>query len=141
MDRGSGSPARRCSSGWRPPGVDVLRIGPGYFDGSGLTEAALRGGRFRAAESLDERVDAALDALRAAPRALVYLYWGDVDKVGHVHGCRVVAVGRRARARSTPRVAAWSPRLPHDAALHVTADHGMVDVPYAHGWTWRTSRS
>ena len=46
-------------------GVGVTRIGPGFFDGSGLTEAALRGGSFVAASSLAQRVDATLRAVRA----------------------------------------------------------------------------
>jgi len=60
--------------------VAVTRIGPGFFDGSGLTTAALRGGTFTAARSLDERVDSALAAARASRRALVYLYWGSSTK-------------------------------------------------------------
>jgi hypothetical protein len=111
-------------------GVEVVRVGPGFFDGSGLTEAALRGGRFVAADSLDARVDAALAALRSAPRTLVYVYWGDVDKVGHVHGC-----GSWEWAESLGAVDLAVRRLvaglPRDATLHVTADHGMVDVPHA----------
>ena len=67
-------------------GISVTRIGPGFFDGSGLTIAALRGGSFRAASGLAAGVDAALAASRATPRSLVYLYWGDLDKTGHVHG-------------------------------------------------------
>src|SRR6478672_10745710 len=69
-------------------GVSVTRVGPGFFDGSGLTRAALRGGRFRAADTLGDRVDASLDAVRSSARGLVYLYWGELDKVGHVHGCQ-----------------------------------------------------
>ena len=111
-------------------GVQVVRVGPGFFDGSGLTEAALRGGRFVAASSLDDRVDAALAALRSAPRTLVYVYWGDVDKVGHVHGCGSWEWGEELGAvdLAVRRLVAG---LPRDATLHVTADHGMVDVPHA----------
>jgi hypothetical protein len=110
-------------------GLAVTRIGPGYFDGSGLTEAALRGGRFVAAESLDDRVDAALAALRASPQALVYVYWGEVDKVGHVKGCGSWEWGEELAAvdLAVRRLAAG---LPRGTALHVTADHGMVDVPH-----------
>ena len=53
--------------------VAVTRIGPGFFDGSGLTNAALRGGSFTAAASLDARVDAAISAVRRGDRSLVYL--------------------------------------------------------------------
>ncbi len=110
-------------------GLDVVRIGPGFFDGSGLTEAALRGGRFVAAESLDARVDAALAALRASPRALVYVYWGDVDKVGHVKGCGSWEWGEEL-AKVDLAVRRLAAGLPRDSTLHVTADHGMVDVPH-----------
>lgn len=109
-------------------GVDVVQIGPRFFAGSGLTEAALRGARFVAASSLDARVDAAAAAVRASPRSLVYVYWGEVDKVGHVQGCgsyewcdELAAVDLAVRSLAA--------RLPSDALLVVTADHGMVDVP------------
>src|SRR5512139_1426339 len=49
-------------------GVEVVRVGPAYFDGSGLTNAAIRGGRFVAAGTLADRVDATLAAVRSAPR-------------------------------------------------------------------------
>lgn len=109
-------------------GVAVTRIGPGFFDGSGLTEAALRGGRFIAARSLAARVDATVSAVRAQPRSLVYLYWGDVDKIGHVHGCdshEWVAELEEVDAQ----LARLANLLPADTSLHITADHGMVDVP------------
>ena len=111
-------------------GVEVVRIGPGFFDGSGLTEAALRGGRFVAASSLDDRVDAALAALRAAARTLVYVYWGDVDKVGHVAGCHSWQWGEEL-TKVDLAVRRLVEGLPRDATLHVTADHGMVDVAFA----------
>ncbi len=109
-------------------GVDVTRVGPAHFDGSGLTEAALRGGRYRAARSLGDRVEAALDALSASPRSLVYLYWGDVDKAGHVSGVASTAWGA-ALEEVDAAIAALAARLPPDALMVLTADHGMVDVP------------
>jgi predicted AlkP superfamily pyrophosphatase or phosphodiesterase len=110
-------------------GVEVARVGPAYFDGSGLTTAALRGGRFVAASDLAARVDATLAAVRSAPRALVHLYWGELDKVGHVHGCDSRQWGDELEAvdRELGRLAA---RLPDDCSLTVTADHGMVDAPH-----------
>lgn len=118
-------------------GMDVVRIGPGYFDGSGLTEAALRGGRFVAADALADRIDAAVTAIEGTRRlggasagCLVYLYWGDVDKAGHVYGCEswewgeavtLVDAGIRELVR----------RVGPRTLVAVTADHGMVDVPMA----------
>ena len=111
-------------------GVAVTRIGAGFFDGSGLTNAALRGGTFTAARSLDARVDVALAATRASKRALVYLYWGELDKVGHVHGCQSMEWGDELELidRAMARLVAG---VPPDTAVHVTADHGMVDAPHA----------
>jgi len=109
-------------------GVEVVQVGPAFFRGSGLTEAALRGARFVAADSLDARVDAAASAVRSAPRTLVYVYWGEVDKVGHVQGCGSYAWCDELSAVDLA-VRSLAARLPSDALLVVTADHGMVDVP------------
>ncbi|MDT0214872.1 alkaline phosphatase family protein [Rothia sp. ARF10] len=111
-------------------GIDVVRIGPGFFDGSGLTRAALRGGRFVAAQDLDARVEATLAHARSRGRTLTYLYWGDLDKVGHVHGCESWQWGDELETidRALARLADG---LPDDCSLTITADHGMVDVPMA----------
>jgi len=110
-------------------GTDVTRIGPAYFDGSGLTEAVQRGGRFVAAQSLEERVEVALAVLRRSRSALVYLYWGDLDKIGHEQGCRSWNwTGELERVDACARALAAG--LPSDSLLVVTADHGMVDVPF-----------
>jgi hypothetical protein len=111
-------------------GVAVIRIGPGFFDGSGLTNAALRGGTFTAARSLDARVDSALAAVRESKRALVYLYWGELDKVGHVHGCQSWEWGDELERidRCLARLVAG---VPSDTSVYITADHGMVDAPHA----------
>jgi Type I phosphodiesterase / nucleotide pyrophosphatase len=110
-------------------GLDVIRIGPGFFDGSGLTEAVQRGGTFVAAQSLEKRVDAALAAVRSARSGLIYVYWGDLDKTGHEHGC-----SSWRWIEELERIDAFTRRLaeglPSDALLLVTADHGMVDVPF-----------
>ena len=116
-------------------GVDVVRIGPGYFDGSGLTEAALRGGRFVAADALADRVDAAVTAIEGSRRlrgasagCLVYVYWGDVDKAGHVYGCESWEWGE-AVSLVDGGIRDLVRRVGPDTLVAVTADHGMVDVP------------
>ncbi|MGI4893823.1 MAG: alkaline phosphatase family protein, partial [Janthinobacterium lividum] len=68
-------------------GFEVTRVAPPRFDGSGLTEAALRGGRFVGTpDRLEVRVDAAVTAVRSAPRGLTYVYWGELDHTGHGDG-------------------------------------------------------
>lgn len=113
-------------------GVEVVRVGPAYFDGSGLTEAVLRGGRFAAANALEDRVEATLAALRAmgpGGRGLVYLYWGEIDKVGHVAGCESWQWGEELEAADRA-LARLADRLDRDTVMVITADHGMVDVPF-----------
>ena len=112
-------------------GVAVTSVGPARFAGSGLTEAALRGATYRAAEPLAARVDATLDALRRP--GLTYLYWGDVDKAGHHHGWGSWQWGD-ALAEADAELARLARRLPRGALLVVTADHGMVDVDRAARW-------
>ncbi|AKT52017.1 alkaline phosphatase family protein [Arsenicicoccus sp. oral taxon 190] len=117
---------QRCAAA----GVSVTRVGPHFFDGSGLTNAALRGGAFQGAKDLDARVEVAARAAGAADRSLVYLYWGDLDKVGHVHGWQSPQWTAELEAVDA-QLARLATLLPDDSALHVTADHGMVDIPLA----------
>lgn len=111
-------------------GLDVTMVGPGYFDGSGLTRAALRGATgFAAADQPADRVPATLAALQRMRRGLVYLYWGEVDRAGHEHGCASWQWGQAAQEVDS-ELRALARSLPADTALYVTADHGMVDVPF-----------
>lgn len=108
-------------------GVAVTRVGPAGFDGSGLTEAALRGGAFAAADTVGERVAVTLEALRRDAAALVYCYYGDLDTTGHRRG--VASPAWRLQLAHVDRMAEQlADGLPPGTALWVTADHGMVDV-------------
>lgn len=104
-------------------------IGPSYFDGSGLTLAALRGANFVAGRDLAHRVDAAVATVRRTPRALVYLYWGDLDRAGHEFGVDSEEWGAELEAVDA-QLRRLSVSLPGDTSLTVVADHGMVDVPF-----------
>ncbi|RNI18419.1 alkaline phosphatase family protein [Flexivirga caeni] len=108
-------------------GIAVTMVGPGKFGGSGLTTAALRGAHFVAARDLPSGVDAAAAAARATRRSLVYLYWGDVDRAGHQHGCESWQWGE-AVEHLDGELRRLRALLPPDTSLTVTADHGMVDV-------------
>jgi hypothetical protein len=109
-------------------GVRVTHVAQRAFDGSGLTRAALRGPEYGGAETMGESVHAAAVALATRRPALVYVYTGDLDNVGHVRGCR--SMGWRAQLGHVDLLARdLHAALPPGAALVITADHGMVDVP------------
>jgi Type I phosphodiesterase / nucleotide pyrophosphatase len=109
-------------------GVRATSVGPARFATSGMTQAALRGARYQNAESLADRVDAV--AYELMTPGLAYLYWGDIDKVGHHQGSESWQWGDELE--SADRELARLPRiLPPDTHVIITADHGMVDVDRA----------
>lgn len=108
-------------------GVHTRVIGKRAFRNSGLTSVALRSSGFRPAETFGERVAAAVAAFDRPGRALAYVYEGDLDYTGHVHGCGSAA-WRHHLAVVDRFAEELHDALPADTVLLVTADHGMVDV-------------
>jgi len=109
-------------------GVDATAVGPYAYAGSGLTRAVYRGARYTGSVSHGDLCALALGALAATPRALVYGYLPELDLTGHVRG--VDSPSWRAQLALIDRlVEQLVAGLPDDAALLVTADHGMLDVP------------
>ena len=112
----------------RPAAADVASavVSPARFAGSGLTGAALRGARHVPAETLDERVSAALRELRAGT-PVVYLYWSEIDHAGHGSG-----VGSDSWIANLEEFDAGLARLlrslPAGVRTVMTADHGMINV-------------
>ncbi|WP_010146934.1 alkaline phosphatase family protein [Serinicoccus profundi] len=103
------------------------------YSGSGLTRAVLRGGAYTGAGTHDERTSGVLRALMQAGRrgrALVYAYWDEIDKAGHVHGPDSLEWGEAVETFDT-WVAGLLERLPGGTTVLVTADHGMIEAPHA----------
>jgi hypothetical protein len=112
-------------------GVAVTSVALARFQGTGLTEAALRGAAFVpfSDESAEElRIALIAEAAMRGDRSVVYAYERELDHYGHVHGCnsadwlqqlaRIDAMCERLRAALPPQV-----------TVIVTGDHGMVDIP------------
>ena len=98
------------------------------FQGSGLTRAVLRGGRWGGTLSEGDAVARAADAAQFGHRSLVYVYVSALDLIGHLRGPDTDAW--RAQLSIVDRIAEQlAARLPNDATLFITADHGMVFVP------------
>ena len=108
-------------------GIDARAVLPASFIGSGLTDAAYRGARFRPTHPTDDYAWELADELHAGP-GLVYGYSADLDTAAHLFG-----IGSPAWHTAAARVDALLTRvvetLPPTAALLVTADHGGLNVP------------
>jgi len=108
-------------------GVAVTVAAPATFKGSGLTRAVLRGGGYRGSISAGDAVAQAVTGSGLGSRSLVYCYTPDLDYTGHVRG--VASDAWLSQLRLVDRFAEeLATRLPRGTTLHVTADHGMVDV-------------
>jgi hypothetical protein len=110
-------------------GVRASVVSAPAFRESGLTRAALRGGRYIPAFTAADSAVLAAQAARSRG-GLVYCYSPDLDLIGHVHGCR--SPSWLAQLELTDRGARLlSDRLPPGTRLLVTSDHGMLDIPAA----------
>ena len=108
-------------------GLDVRAVSPSAYANSGLTRAVLRGAQYRGADTVDARVNETVLAV-AERRSLAYVYWGELDKCGHVYGV-ASEHWRKELANVDAFFERVLARLPQDCRVVLTADHGMVDVP------------
>jgi hypothetical protein len=113
----------------RAAGITPYVVGKPEFDGSGLTRAAFRGGRYVAASDIELLAEQILSiAHRSVGRTLIYGYHADVDQCGHFYGVGSTP-WRRAVADVDHLVTILLERLPRGAALVITADHGQLNIP------------
>jgi predicted AlkP superfamily pyrophosphatase or phosphodiesterase len=110
-------------------GVHTAQVSSPAFETTPLTRVALSGGTFHGRLSGEERMDLAAEQLAAGDRALVYTYYADVDGKGHRFGVDSDA-WRGQLAYADRLVQRLAERLPPRSALYVTADHGMIDIPF-----------
>ncbi|MET8576147.1 nucleotide pyrophosphatase/phosphodiesterase family protein [Streptomyces sp. NPDC005012] len=110
-------------------GVHAAQVSSPAFATTPLTQVALSGGTFHGRLSGEERVDLAAEQLAAGDRALVYTYYSEVDGAGHRFG--IDSDTWRGQLAYVDRlVQRLAEQLPPRSALYVTADHGMIDVPF-----------
>lgn len=108
-------------------GLEPVTVGPREHAGSGLNRAVLRGATHVGADSPAELVTTVPAVLAERERRFVYAYHGPLDLAGHVRG--VDSEEWRDELSAVDRlVADLASRMPADALLVVTADHGMVDI-------------
>ncbi|MFJ5999743.1 alkaline phosphatase family protein [Streptomyces sp. NPDC092370] len=110
-------------------GVHAAQVSSPTFENTPLTKVALSGGTFLGRLSGEDRMDLAAKQLAAGDRSLVYTYFAEVDGAGHRFG--VDSDAWRGQLMYADRlVQRLAEQLPPGSALYVTADHGMIDVPF-----------
>ncbi|MEV6009532.1 nucleotide pyrophosphatase/phosphodiesterase family protein [Streptomyces sp. NPDC051976] len=110
-------------------GIATCQVSSPTFQQTPLTKVALSGGTFHGRLGGEDRVDLAADRLAAADRALVYTYYSELDAMGHRHG--VDSDAWRGQLMMVDRlVQRLAEQLPPRSVLYVTADHGMIDIPF-----------
>jgi hypothetical protein len=110
-------------------GIATCQVSSPTFERTPLTQVALSGGTFHGRLTGEERMDLAAAKLAAADRALVYTYYSELDAMGHRHG--VDSDAWRGQLMMVDRLAQrLADQLPPRSALYVTADHGMIDIPF-----------
>ncbi|MEW1947639.1 nucleotide pyrophosphatase/phosphodiesterase family protein [Pseudarthrobacter sp902506025] len=107
--------------------VDVSTVSLSQFDGSPMTRAALRGGRFIPGTTAHARTAAAAEAMAAPGPSLMYFYVNDLDKAGHRYGCRSEQWEHQLEELDAT-VKRLNSTLPAGTTILLTADHGMLDV-------------
>ncbi|MFI1929393.1 MULTISPECIES: alkaline phosphatase family protein [unclassified Streptomyces] len=110
-------------------GVHTAQVSAPTFEQTPLTKVALSGGSFLGRLSGEDRMDVAAQRLAAGDRSLVYTYYSEVDGKGHRFGTdsdawrgQLMYVDGLARRLAE--------QLPQRSALYITADHGMIDIPF-----------
>ncbi len=110
-------------------GVHTAQVSAPTFEQTPLTKVALSGGSFLGRLTGEDRMDVAAQRLAAGDRSLVYTYYSEVDGKGHRFGTdsdawrgQLMYVDGLARRLAE--------QLPPRSALYITADHGMIDIPF-----------
>ncbi|MFJ6743983.1 alkaline phosphatase family protein [Streptomyces sp. NPDC091279] len=110
-------------------GVHAAQVSAPTFQNTPLTKVALSGGTFRGKLTGEDRMDLAAEELAAGDRSLVYTYYAELDGAGHRFG--VASDTWRGQLMYVDRlVQRLAEQLPPRSALYVTADHGMLDIPF-----------
>jgi len=114
-------------------GIDVASVAREKHRNSGITRSVLRGGVYMGAATLVDMELIVRDRLaNARPPALTYLYWPDLDRIGHVHGPGSAPWRAEIAAIDAfiERIVNTMMKNPNaDVGVVVTSDHGMVACP------------
>lgn len=107
-------------------GLRMVSISARHYQGTGFTQAALRGTEYfgisKSAPLLGH-----VPAAFSRPGTLAYLYVNDLDAAGHAHGVGSIE-WLEALSGIDQLVDALIALLPRDSRLWITGDHGMINA-------------
>jgi predicted AlkP superfamily pyrophosphatase or phosphodiesterase len=107
-------------------GIGVTHVAAKRYEGSGFTQAALRGAKYVGANGIDEMATAVANALKPQP-SFVYTYLNTLDSAGHNDG-----VGSDKWLTALQQVADLITKIissvPEGTRVWITSDHGMVNA-------------
>lgn len=114
-------------------GIDVASIAREKHRNSGITKSVLRGGVYLGAAGLVDLERIVLDRInKATLPALTYVYWPDLDRIGHVYGPgspQWLAELSLVDSLITRLASTIMENEKLNISLVVTSDHGMVSCP------------
>ena len=107
-------------------GISVSHIAAKRYEGSGFTQAALRGAQYVGANQIEDIIQNTTEAMKPTS-SFSYVYINHLDAAGHDDG---VGSEKWLLALSTVSelITGLRDRLPKGTRLWVTADHGMINV-------------
>ena len=119
-------------------GTRGIAVSPRFIAYSDFNRAHLGRGEVRAFESLPEMFQQTLRALRprrrwgrsspAPERCYLYLYWPELDRIGHEHGMESAAALAHLAEIEQALEVFLSAAAGTDTVLLVCADHGQIDT-------------
>ncbi len=109
-------------------GVRVTTLAPSAYENSGLTRAVLRGAEYVGVADIADRTTALSGILGSSEASFTYVYWPELDRVGHEHGPSSSQWGE-ALVRVDQLVEQLMAALVPGSTLIVTSDHGMLECP------------
>lgn len=110
-------------------GISASSVNDAKFEGTGLTVCSQRGVPFHGINSVYERLDVVVDVIESSPRSVTYAYESRLDHTGHSKGC-TSPEWREMLTTIDTELYELRNELPRDTVMIVTADHGMLDLPF-----------
>jgi predicted AlkP superfamily pyrophosphatase or phosphodiesterase len=108
-------------------GVAAHVVTAGEYRDTPYTKATMRGAQFHAAESWEERFQAAREILSSQEQSITYLYIPELDKYGHKNGWTSSGYATMLEDLDVA-VRSFASKLPSDSGVIITADHGMIET-------------